>query len=94
MLFVKGFKDRYNEIPIYAIDPGLVRTNIGQKNTSKLASIVWNWRSKRGIHPGVVAIHMFNVLKDERFDTLSGAYIKHGEPITSNPITYKKRGYR
>lgn len=90
VLFVKGFKDRYNEIPIYAIDPGLVRTNIGQKNTSKLASIVWNWRSKRGIHPGVVAIHMFNVLKDERFDTLSGAYIKHGEPMTSNPITYKK----
>jgi NAD(P)-dependent dehydrogenase (short-subunit alcohol dehydrogenase family) len=90
VLFVKGLADRLKNIPVYAIDPGLVNTGIGTKNTSKLASFVWNLRSKKGIDPIVAATHMYNVLTEEGFDHLSGAYVRHGKPVTSNPITYQK----
>lgn len=90
VLFVKGFAQRIKEIPIYAIDPGLVKTKIGTKNTSKLATFIWNVRSKKGIAPIVAASHMYNVLTQEAFDHLSGSYIRHGKKVSSNPITYDK----
>lgn len=89
VLFVKAFSKAYSEIPIYAIDPALVRTQIGQKNTSKLASIVWRLRSKKGVDPAVPARHMLDVIKDQTFNELSGSYIKYGKPMTSNPLTYQ-----
>lgn len=90
VLFVKGFSKTYEDIPIYAIDPGLVRTQIGEKNTSKLASFVWRIRSKKGVDPRVPARHMLDVIKDESFNRLSGSYVKYGKPITSNPLTYQE----
>lgn len=89
VLFVKAFSKTYSDIPIYAIDPALVRTQIGQKNTSKLASIVWRLRSKKGVDPAVPARHMLDVIKDQTFNELSGSYIKYGKPMTSNPLTYQ-----
>ena len=90
VLFVRGFSSKYKDIPIYAIDPGLVRTSIGTKNTSKLASFIWKWRAKKGIHPEVAARHMLNVLMDPTFDHQSGSYVRHGVIVSSNPITYKE----
>lgn len=90
VLFVRGFSKRYQEIPIYAIDPGLVRTDIGTKNTSKLASFIWRWRSKKGIHPEVAARHMVDVILDPSFDEQSGSYVRHGKVVSSNPVTYKE----
>lgn len=90
VLFVKGLADRFKDVAVYAIDPGLVRTKIGTKNTSKLASFVWNFRSKKGINPMVAASHMYDVLTKEKFDDLSGSYIRHGQAVSSNPITYDK----
>lgn len=89
VLFVKAFSKRYQDIPIYAIDPGLVRTNIGAKTSSKLVSFIWNWRSKKGMHPEVAARHMLEVIQKEEFNNLSGDYVKYGKSISSNPLTYK-----
>lgn len=90
VLFVKALAKRFPKVPVYAIDPGLVRTKIGSKGTSKISSFIWNWRSKKGIHPRVAAIHMYNVLSKDRFDDLTGAYVKHGEPISANPVVSKE----
>jgi NAD(P)-dependent dehydrogenase (short-subunit alcohol dehydrogenase family) len=90
VLFVKALSNRFKDVPVYAIDPGLVKTNIGTKNTSKLASFIWSLRAKKGIDPMIAATHMYHVLTQERFDHLSGSYIRHGEPVASNPITYQK----
>jgi short-subunit dehydrogenase len=90
VLFVKGFAGKYKDIPIYAIDPGLVKTDIGTKNTSKLASFIWTWRAKKGIDPEVAARHMLNVITEPNFDNQSGSYVRHGVIVTSNPITYKE----
>ncbi len=91
VLFVKGFSKMNQQMPIYAIDPGLVRTNIGEKNTSKLASFIWRWRSKKGIHPEVAARHMLNVMTSSEFDHQSGSYVRHGIIVSSNPVTYKEQ---
>ncbi len=88
VLFVKGFAQRFKEIPIFAIDPGLVQTKIGTKNTSKLASFIWSLRAKKGIQASDAAHHMFNVITQEAFDQQSGSYIRHGVNVSSNPITY------
>lgn len=90
VLFVRGFSSKYKDIPIYAIDPGLVKTDIGTKHTSKLASFIWTWRAKKGIHPEVAARHMLNVIKEPNFEDQSGSYVRHGVIVTSNPITYKE----
>ena len=89
VLFVKGFSKLYKDIPIFAIDPGLVRTEIGQKTPSKLVSFVWKLRSKKGVDPMVPAKHMLDVIHLDEFDDKSGSYIKHGKVISSNPLTYQ-----
>jgi NAD(P)-dependent dehydrogenase (short-subunit alcohol dehydrogenase family) len=35
----------------YVVDPGLVRTDIGNKKTGGLVSLVWSLRKKQGQHP-------------------------------------------
>ena len=90
VLFVRGFQKKYKDIPIYAIDPGLVKTAIGTKNTSRLASFIWSWRAKKGISPEVAAMHMLDVINDPSFDHQSGSYVRHGRIVKSNPITYQE----
>lgn len=87
VLFVKGFSKKYPQIPIFAIDPGLVKTPIGTKQTSKLASFIWRWRSKRGDSPLRSAKHMTTIIYDASFNQHSGAYVKHGQIVPANPLT-------
>jgi NAD(P)-dependent dehydrogenase (short-subunit alcohol dehydrogenase family) len=57
MLFAYGLNDRYSGLGIraYGIDPGLVRTDIGNKNTGGLVGFVWQRRKKHGVDPSVPA---------------------------------------
>ncbi len=57
ILFAKGLNERYlNEgIRAYVVDPGLVCTDIGCKNTGGLVDWVWNIRKKHGKPPEVPA---------------------------------------
>jgi NAD(P)-dependent dehydrogenase (short-subunit alcohol dehydrogenase family) len=88
VLFVKEYARRFESIPIYAIDPGLVRTNIGAKNTSGLARIAWKLRSSTGTDIYYPAKFMIDVATKETYKDLSGNYIKKGIAVKSNPITY------
>jgi len=47
------FAHRLRELGIRAcgVHPGLVKTDIGEKNTSGVVNFVWNLRKKRGIDP-------------------------------------------
>lgn len=38
-------------ISVYAVSPGLVKTDIGLKNTSWLHSLAWKFRRRKGQHP-------------------------------------------
>jgi NAD(P)-dependent dehydrogenase (short-subunit alcohol dehydrogenase family) len=57
MLFAYGLNDRYAGLGLraYGVDPGLVRTEIGSKNTGGLVGFVWERRKKHGVDPEVPA---------------------------------------
>lgn len=57
ILFAKGLNERYlgDGITSYVVDPGLVCTEIGCKNTGGLVDWIWNLRKKHGVAPEVPA---------------------------------------
>lgn len=90
VFFVKEFSRRYPKIAIYAIDPGLVKTEIGLKNTSKLASLIWSWRVSKGTDAYYPSRYMIKIATDKTYLGLSGEYFKEGKLKKTNPITYHK----
>ena len=57
VLFAQALNDRYsrNGIRAYAVDPGLVNTNIGNKQTGGLVNFIWTLRKKHGVKPEIPA---------------------------------------
>jgi NAD(P)-dependent dehydrogenase (short-subunit alcohol dehydrogenase family) len=57
LLFAEGLNNRYrgDGITAYVVDPGLVCTDIGCKNTGGLVDWVWRLRRKQGAQPEVPA---------------------------------------
>jgi len=57
ILFAKGLNDRYaaDGIRAYVVDPGLVNTDIGNKETGWLVNFIWALRKKHGVSPEVPA---------------------------------------
>lgn len=57
MLFAYELHNRYSGrgISAYGIDPGLVNTDIGFKNTTGLVRLVWKLRQKKGVPPEIPA---------------------------------------
>lgn len=56
ILFAKGFNDRYAQwgMRAYTVDPGLVRTDIGNK-TGGIVNFVWKFRKRHGVAPEIPA---------------------------------------
>ncbi len=67
VLFVYSLNQRYQDLGIhaYAVDPGLVNTRIGLKDTGGLVSFIWNWRRKSGDTPDVPAKTYLHLLNQE-----------------------------
>lgn len=57
MLFAQGLNDRFRlaGIRAYVVDPGLVHTEIGNKQTGGLVRLIWNLRKRHGVPPEVPA---------------------------------------
>ena len=57
MLFAKSLNVRYSNqgINAYVVDPGLVKTDIGCKQTGGLVNFVWSLRKKQGVSPQIPA---------------------------------------
>ncbi len=57
MLFAQGFNQKLGEsgVRMYVIDPGLVNTEIGSKETGGLVRFVWSLRKRHGVSPDVPA---------------------------------------
>ncbi len=70
MLFAMSLNEKYgDEINAYVVDPGLVNTEIGNKNTGGLVGLVWNLRKKSGKSPEVCA-KTYRYLCDEKQEGL------------------------
>lgn len=68
ILFAKGLRDR--GIRAYAIDPGLVKTQIGNKGTGGLVNAVWNFRKRQGVNPDVSAQTYVYICENDEADGL------------------------
>lgn len=55
LLFAKGFNDRLaaSGVRAYVVDPGLVNTDIGNKNAGGLVGLIWTLRKRGGVAPRV-----------------------------------------
>lgn len=55
ILFAKGLNDRYSAAGLctYVLDPGLVRTDIGNKAAGGIVGVVWTLRKRHGVEPSV-----------------------------------------
>ena len=55
MLFAAELNRRQSTVKAYVIDPGLVNTDIGGKDTGGIVGAFWNLRRKSGVEPEVPA---------------------------------------
>jgi NAD(P)-dependent dehydrogenase (short-subunit alcohol dehydrogenase family) len=57
MLLAESLNNRYSQFGVnaYVVDPGLVKTDIGYKQTGGLVSFVWSLRKKQGVLPEIPA---------------------------------------
>lgn len=57
VLFAKGLNDRYASLGVSActVDPGLVRTDIGNKDAGGLVNLIWSVRKLGGVRPEIPA---------------------------------------
>lgn len=88
VLFIKYFSRFEKNIKIYAIDPGLVKTEIGGKHTKGLANIIWKIHIKDGVDAKIPAENMTRIALDPSYKSLSGLYFKDGREKKSSRITY------
>jgi NAD(P)-dependent dehydrogenase (short-subunit alcohol dehydrogenase family) len=53
LMMTRYFKRIYQDSPVdfYAVHPGLVKTDLGSKNASKLVDIAWKLFNRRGMDP-------------------------------------------
>ncbi len=82
-------------ISTYAIDPMLVKTDIGLKGTYGIEKFVWKLRQLSGIEPEVSAEYMVNMATDPLMAGRTGLYWRKGRPIkpdrcSQDPFTAKR----
>jgi len=88
VFFVRYFAKQVLEIPTFAIDPGLVKTEIGMKNTNALAQYFWKKHANRGTDAFYPTRFMLDIATKPVYRELSGHYFFEGKSVKSNPVTY------
>lgn len=83
VLFTTEFARRLSppSVSIYAIDPGLARTDIGLKGTYGIERLAWRLRQLSGTAPDLPARHMVEVATDPALAGQSGLYWREGQAI-------------
>ncbi|MEA3391528.1 MAG: SDR family oxidoreductase [Candidatus Marinimicrobia bacterium] len=75
-------------ITVNAVDPGLVNTNMGEKDTGFLTRFIWSRRKKTGESVKVGASSSVYLASSEEGGTKSGLYWKYCKPIHSSKRSY------
>lgn len=81
LLFALSLNRRYGDLGIraYGIDPGLVKTEIGGKDTGSLVRFVWNLRKRGGRDPKIPARTYLAVLTAD--PAPEGFYFRDSRPV-------------
>jgi NAD(P)-dependent dehydrogenase (short-subunit alcohol dehydrogenase family) len=75
-----------SSVKAYAVDPGLVDTDIGEKTGSGLARWIWSLRRRGGIRPEESARGIVHLLLNLDLGDDDAVYWKHGHPKKPNPF--------
>ena len=88
------FTQRFNRMlggkapQAFAVDPGLVATDIGLKDPGLLARLVWRGRQKIGDSPEKPSRTILHVAQTEGLDCLKDPYWKDGAPKPASPTAW------
>lgn len=77
-------------IATYAVDPGLVKTDIGMKGNGALVRAAWKIRTRHGISAQEAAASVVVCAADPSLRGRTGLYWKEGVPLSSSPRSYDK----
>jgi retinol dehydrogenase 12 len=80
-----------SSISTYAVDPGLVKTDIGMKGNGALVKGIWKLRTRNGISPEQAAASVVVCAAEARARGKTGLYWKEGAPLCSSPRSYNKQ---
>ncbi len=83
VLFSIEFNRRYAShtgMRAFAVDPGLVNTEIGSKSNSGLARWIWGWRRRGGVLPAQAAKGILFLAVDASIQDSGAPYWKNGCP--------------
>lgn len=70
----------HDHISVYAVSPGLVKTDIGLKHTSWLHTIAWKFRRRKGQHPAEGARTSVFCATDPSIQNQSGKFWESCKP--------------
>lgn len=87
LLFAYGLNDRFanHGISAYGIEPGLVKTDIGFKNTGGLVKTVWKFRKREGVSADIPA-KIYSFLLNQAEAPKGLYYDKSGEAEYSRQV--------
>lgn len=82
-------------ISVYAVSPGLVKTDIGLKHTNWLHTLAWKFRRRKGQTPAEGARTSVFCATDPSVEDISGLYWEHKEvkevfPSAKDPVLGKQ----
>jgi retinol dehydrogenase 12 len=78
-----------NHLSTYAVQPGLVKTDIGVKKTNWLHALAWKLRRSGGVNPDIGAQTQIFLASDPSVHNQSGLYWDKCKPKPSSADTYK-----
>jgi NAD(P)-dependent dehydrogenase (short-subunit alcohol dehydrogenase family) len=83
-----------SNIRAFAVEPGLVPTEIGQKTGFRPAGWYWKWWSRKGISVAESAAGIMNLMFNPDAQTSGEIYWKHGKPRSPNPLALDEKAGR
>lgn len=92
VLFAKEFNEKMKSqsgVRCFAVDPGLVATDIGLKGTSVLTKWVWKFRKLQGVPPERGAMTTVFVATENREVLGDHLYWKDSKPNKPSPYVYE-----
>lgn len=77
VLFTYEFNRRYDGVQAFAVDPGLVNTDIAAKGGHGISHLVWRSHRKQGTSPDVPAKTILFLAGADAVDTSKGYYFRN-----------------
>lgn len=87
VLFASEWNRRHGDKVIaFAVDPGLVDTDIGAKGTTGVINLFWRWRRKSGTLPEIPTRTMLHLLESPIEKTVGHLYWKDARPSVASRV--------